>query len=145
MKKLEDIPKKDIHQVPDGYFDKLPGIIQARLSNETPQRNVFASPVWQYAAIAVIVGFVALGYVFTRNNDPSLTPEELLASIETAELEAYLQDEWLITQMDLAEEEITSSDAEEIEDLIYLETESDAGDEWIDEILIENEFNSEDQ
>ena len=36
MKKLEDIPKKEIFDVPDGYFEKLPGKIQARISGSVP-------------------------------------------------------------------------------------------------------------
>src|SRR5258708_34406657 len=32
MKKLEDIPKKNFFEVPEGYFDHLPEIIQSRLS-----------------------------------------------------------------------------------------------------------------
>ena len=32
MKKLDEIPKKSIFEAPEGYFDRLPGIIQARVS-----------------------------------------------------------------------------------------------------------------
>ena len=30
--KLEDLPQKEIFDVPEGYFEKLPGTIQARIA-----------------------------------------------------------------------------------------------------------------
>lgn len=145
MKKLEDLPKQNIHQVPDGYFDKLPGIIQARLSDDAPETYRILSRGWRYAVAAVLIGSVALVYVFTSNSHLS-TPEELLAGIEASALEEYLLDESFITPADIAEEELTFSDAEEIENMIYLNTGVDvAAEELFNELLMENEFNSEDQ
>ena len=34
MKKLEEIPKKEVFKVPEGYFENLPGIIQARVAQQ---------------------------------------------------------------------------------------------------------------
>jgi hypothetical protein len=99
MKKLDDIPKKNIFEVPEGYFDKLPLQIQARVEGE----NVAVSrPIWGLAlkyALPVLIAGLALAY-FLR---PQYShPEELLANIANEHLIAYL-DETDITANDLLE------------------------------------------
>src|SRR5258705_2587800 len=88
MKKLDDLPKTNIFEVPDGYFEGLPMRIQARL--EKPAQA--SRPVWhlafRYALPSVIVVF-ALFY-FLRPK--SFEAEELLASISSEHLIAYLHD-----------------------------------------------------
>ena len=99
MKKLHDIPKKNIFEVPDGYFDRLPMRIQARTENA---RETVSKPVWSLAlryAVPIVVAGFALVY-FLRPQ--KLNPEELLASIENEPLIAYL-DETDITSIDLLE------------------------------------------
>jgi hypothetical protein len=63
MKNLENIPKKNIYEVPEGYFDKLPGIIQARIAAETPETK--KSPFFLYsirfALPALLIG--AISYI----------------------------------------------------------------------------------
>ena len=39
MKKLEDIPKKQNFEVPEGYFEKLPGIIQSRVTQQHKEKS----------------------------------------------------------------------------------------------------------
>jgi hypothetical protein len=89
MKKLDDIPKKNIFEVPDDYFDRLPMKIQARL--ETPDQTRYI-PVWnlavRYALPIVIVGLVLV--YFLRPN--AHQTEELLASISNEHLIAYLNE-----------------------------------------------------
>ena len=99
MKKLEDIPKKNIFEVPDGYFDRLPMKIQARVETTDKTRPI---PIWnlalRYALPVVIVGF-ALFYYFKPKPDQT---ENLLASISNENLIAYL-DESDIEESDLLE------------------------------------------
>jgi hypothetical protein len=91
MKKLEDIPKKDFFEAPEGYFDRLPGVIQSRVAAGKRE------PVWipyfrlslKYALPVVIIGIASLFYL----NKPELeSPENLLASIDSEQLVAYLDD-----------------------------------------------------
>ena len=89
MKKLDEIPKKNIFEVPDGYFDRLPMKIQARL--ETPSQAQ-AAPVWNLAfryALPSVIAVFALIYFFRPK---SYEPEELLAGIASEHLIAYLSD-----------------------------------------------------
>ncbi|QOI97971.1 MAG: hypothetical protein HRU69_10965 [Flammeovirgaceae bacterium] len=89
MKKLEEIPKKAIFEVPDGYFHKLPGVIQARITENRPQE---ARPYLRYAlqyALPVVVLLVA-ALIFLKPAQP-LDAEGLLASVSTEELATYLE------------------------------------------------------
>jgi hypothetical protein len=88
MKKLEDIPKKDIFTIPEGYFNKLPQSIQNRVSDRRKSAFTFNFiPTLKYAIPAIIVVICALVWF----NGPSpMNPESVLAEIETEDLIAYL-------------------------------------------------------
>jgi len=99
MKKLEDIPKKNIFEVPDGYFDRLPMKIQARVETT---KEIHSIPVWNFAlryALPVVIAGLALVYYFRPR--PNQT-EDLLASISNENLIAFL-DESDIDESDLLE------------------------------------------
>ena len=89
MKKLDDIPKQNIFEVPDGYFDRLPMKIQARVET---RRQTRPTPGWslavRYTLPMVIVGF-AMVYFFRPK---SYQPEELLAEVSNEHLIAYLSE-----------------------------------------------------
>ena len=99
MKKLDDIPKKNIFEVPEGYFDRLPMKIQARLEKpeETSSRSIWGYSL-RYALPIIVVGF-ALAYLLRPK---SFEPEELLASIPDEHLIAFL-DESDISENELLE------------------------------------------
>ena len=61
MKKLEDIPKQNIFEVPDGYFDKLPSVIQARIAK--PEPKFWQLPAFRYAMPLLI----AKGFLIPAN------------------------------------------------------------------------------
>jgi hypothetical protein len=119
MKKLEDTPKKDIFEVPDGYFEKLPGVIQARVAaKESNPTFSFARFSLRYAlpAFLLIAGIV---FWFTQIA-PATDAETLLADIETEALIAYLDETDLSTE-ELLDQATTLDqfDAEDIEDEVY--------------------------
>jgi len=62
--RLEDIPKEQLFQVPDNYFDELPGKIQKRIIAQK-QKAWYALPVWQgalrYALPAMALVLVVFG------------------------------------------------------------------------------------
>ncbi len=90
MKKLEDIPKKNFFEVPDGYFDRLPMQIQAKIEKSSSPRILPAwNLVFRYALPVIIAGF-ALTY-FLRPKSLQET-EELLANISNEHLIAYLHE-----------------------------------------------------
>lgn len=90
MKNLENIPKKNIFEVPDGYFDKLPSSIQARLESDSPKRE--QKPYFRYAlqyALPVVLVAVAAIFIFKPK---SASVEDLLATVSTEQLIAYLDE-----------------------------------------------------
>lgn len=59
---LNQLPKKDSFQIPENYFDELPGLIQDRVRVKTQTR-------WNYAikyALPLVFLIIAIGY-FTQN------------------------------------------------------------------------------
>ncbi|MBX2969322.1 MAG: hypothetical protein KF803_08115 [Cyclobacteriaceae bacterium] len=113
MKNLENIPKKNIFDVPDGYFEKLPSRIQARIGAENPQAET--KPYFRYAlqyALPVVLVVVAAIFIFKPKSN---SVEEMLASVSTEQLVAYLDE---VDMNTLSTEELIESfefDTETIE------------------------------
>lgn len=136
MKKLEEIPKNEVFKVPEGYFENLPGIIQARVA----EKNKEIRPVFIYAlrfALPAIVLF-ALGIFWYARQDQTLTPESILASIQTEDLVAYLNEADLTTEELLENVSLSDQDALEIEGAVY---ELEWNDAKVDDILDEIDLN----
>ena len=123
MKKLEDIPKKNVFEVPDGYFDRLPGIIQTRISVSRPSPVGILS--WSKAlryALPVIL-LMGAGIFWYQNNPGSnsskVNVQSELAAIQSDQLVAYLDDHELTTE-DLVETVTWSSDdLNSLENAVY--------------------------
>lgn len=135
MKRLEDIPKKNIFQVPDGYFEKLPGVIQARVAK--PEKAVWFVPVLKYALPVLAV--VAAGMLWFSNPKGNSFDEQL-ASIQTEQLIAYLDDSDL--NFDELSESVTWSETDlvELEETVFNSFDI-AGDEL--EVLMEELIETE--
>jgi hypothetical protein len=117
MRKLEDIPKKHIFEVPEGYFEKLPGIIQSRVAR--PQRQT----VLRYKTalqLAVPAFLIAMAVTFWINrHDQRASPENMLSSVETNDLIAYLEETDLTTEELLDHVELDAADVNQIEESVY--------------------------
>jgi hypothetical protein len=137
MKRLEDIPKKTLFEVPEGYFDRLPGVIQARVASQQPESawSGYGRVALRFALPVVVIAAAA---VFFLNNPEAASTEELLASIESEQLVAYLEETEVNTD-DLLE--FAPLEAEEVQAL-----EEDAFGEYILEEIdleeLENEFDT---
>ncbi len=137
MRKLEDIPKKEIFNVPEGYFDKLPGIIQARVAAPANERK----PVWFFAlryALPVVV-LLAVGMLWFNQSHGAMDVDIMLSSIATEDLVVYLNNSEMTTEELLATVYLSDEDAHEIEGNVY---QLNLGNENIDDILTEMEFDN---
>lgn len=112
MKKLEDIPRKNLFEVPEGYFEKLPLRIQERVSAPVPRFSWASIAVLKYALPLVAILVVGIFWIAQR---PSATIEEQLSTIQEDQLVAYLNDS------DLTTEELTNAVAWSEEDINELE------------------------
>lgn len=118
MKKLEDIPKNNPFTVPDGYFDKLPGIIQSRIAEGEAKKQ--PRPYFRYAlqyAMPVVVLIVVAVIYFTPKESESY--EDILASVSTEQLAAYLADSDITTGDILESAGLNEESAEAIEAEVY--------------------------
>ncbi len=90
MKKLEDIPNQNIFEVPDGYFDLLPHQIMERVQRK---KSFFELPALKLSlryALPVLILFLGLAYFLTPTTHHR--PEEMLSTISTEHLIAYLNE-----------------------------------------------------
>lgn len=119
MKKLEDIPKKEIFNVPDDYFAKLPKSIHARTIHQKKGR--LQQPVFSGAlryGIPVLLLFVCITLWLNRTTVPS-DSESILSLVPTEDLIAYLNDTDLTTDELLEAVNFNTNDLNEIEEQVY--------------------------
>ena len=118
--KLHDIPKRNIFTTPEGYFDKLPSIIQARTKEK---ESIFSLPVFvgslKYAIPAMLI---IIAVAIWNQPDTQSATEQLLAEISTEEIIDYMQNSEmtsyeLVEILQLSGEEITRILDNELESL----------------------------
>lgn len=90
--KLKGLKDKQLFTVPDGYFDRLPERVQARLA--TPEKQaVFKFAVVFKFALPVVVLTIAVVF-WMQNNGINKTQDvhQLLSEIPTDDIIDYLED-----------------------------------------------------
>lgn len=137
MKKLEDIPKKNIFETPDGYFDKLPGIIQTRVAEKqtTPPVSSFGFAV-RFVLPVMAIG-LALFLIF-RNTEPAGNPEDLLATVSSEQLSYYLMESEFSTEELLDNVYLDEVDINALSDeILYEEYDSELLEDFANELQLE--------
>jgi hypothetical protein len=113
MKKLEDISKENIFKVPDGYFEKLPGVIQARVAK--PEPRIWFAPAFKFA-LPMVAFAIAITIWFTSGQSSSL--EDQLNQIQTEQLIVYLEESELSTDLMTDEINLSEEDLNELEETV---------------------------
>lgn len=118
---IEDIPKKNIYSVSDGYFDKLPTRVQERVVQVKKQ----SAPSYIFSlglriALPVLALILMVAYFGNRINNNDLDYEALLDDIPTEELisfisESDLSTDELLSMIDINELDVDGMVDEEIE------------------------------
>lgn len=135
MKKLEDIPKKQVFTTPEGYFDKLPGVIQSRIQAESTKGWSLSWSMSLKLALPTVV--IALALVLWLRPE-SQNIEEQLSMIDTEQLTFYL-DELDVTTDDLATEiDWTTADLINLEDAVYINMDNSELDALMENIELDN-------
>ena len=120
MKKfrLEDIEKQQVFtKPPDGYFEKLPGIIQAKTANKSRTgAKTFWLTALKLAPVAGLLVFIALysGVFNSQDSGPGL--EDVLSEVSTEDIIWYLE-ELDITNDEIFEEVDLKALSLEIDDM----------------------------
>ncbi|MFD3003132.1 hypothetical protein ACFS7Z_22405 [Pontibacter toksunensis] len=93
--RLNDIPKHNVHQVPDGYFDRLPTRIMERTAGreqvaDTPWYAQLWRPV-RYAVVPLVLLLLLMGvYFFNIQQEQAQQPIVTVASLSDDEIINYL-------------------------------------------------------
>jgi len=86
---IEKLDRKEHYEVPEGYFDKLPGQVMATIKKErTTRRNIFVT-----AAAAVVLLAVASTLFFNFKKAEQENKAEIV--IETQAEEAEIQEQMI--------------------------------------------------
>ncbi|MBL7841054.1 MAG: hypothetical protein JNJ75_13005 [Cyclobacteriaceae bacterium] len=118
MKRLEDIPKNNPFSVPDGYFEKLPGVIQARIEAGKIRKPVpYVRYALQYAMPVVALIIVAVIYLVPKSGENNY--DDILSSVSTEQLAAYLADSDLTTDEIVDAGALDEESAEAIEAEVF--------------------------
>lgn len=117
---LENFSKEEMFSVPDGYFNKLPTIIQAKAIESTQKRMVFSNVGVLKFAIPTLLLLLMVGYFgYKYQNNPAgldTKIELMLAEVSTEEMVSFL-DESELSSDDLLE--LVSFEGEKIDDFSY--------------------------
>lgn len=114
MKNLEDIPKNHPFKVPDDYFDRLPGKIQSRIEQAVGVKET--KPYFRYALqYALPVILITIAAVFYLKPAALQDADSLLASVETNDLVAYLEESEMTTDELIENANFDSESVEAIE------------------------------
>lgn len=133
MRKLEDIPKKSVFKVPDGYFDQLPSQVQARMAAE-PRRSPITGVVGFSLKFALpVVALVVVGLLWLR---PTPSIESQLEEIDVDQIAVYLENTERIDLDDAQDSDWTRTELDELEDTIYSNMEST--EDLLNDIDLEN-------
>lgn len=103
--RLDDIKKDMPFSVPEGYFDKLPQIIQSRITSE-PSRKPLVGWSWQrsMALVSAMALIFVLVWVTVPERQGSLG-QEPLSGVSDASIVAYLEEQ-NINYYDLSEHKV---------------------------------------
>ncbi len=130
--KLDELQRTQPFRVPDGYFDKLPTIIQARVA-QPAKTPAFAWPAALRIALPVLALAMMLAYFGLKMTSAEVNVQAMIDEVPTEELVSYLAEsdittDELLSLIDISELDIDGMFEENIQLL------DDA--EW-DEILDE--------
>lgn len=138
MKKLDQIEKKQIFTVPDGYFDQLPLAIQERVSQK---RSIswFGVPMLRLAL--PVVALLVVGIVWFKPFSSSLSIEEELSMLNESDLIAYLNESDLTSDELINTFNLSSEEVNNLEQEVFQSLQSSEGilESLIDEYTIETE------
>jgi len=103
--RLDDIKKDMPFSVPEGYFEKLPQIIQSRITSE-PSRKPLVGWSWQrsMALVSAMAIIFVLVWVTVPERQGSLG-QEPLSGVSDASIVAYLEEQ-NINYYDLSEHKV---------------------------------------
>jgi hypothetical protein len=108
--KLDEIPKKNIYEVPADYFEKLPGVMMTRVNGSKQETAnlflIFKQLPWLKHALAGFALLISFIFIFL-NNTPApenqmVASSQLLSAVSNNEAMEYLLTSDQLENADLA-------------------------------------------
>jgi RNase adaptor protein for sRNA GlmZ degradation len=135
MRKLEDIPKKQVFQTPEGYFDQLPTKIQKRIAEDSRRSSSMSFISYSLKYALPVLALVIAGILYFRP-EPSI--ESQLNDIDSEQIALYLQNAEHPDPEDLPDPDgLTTNELNQLEDEVYSNMEY-SNEELIDELDLDN-------
>jgi hypothetical protein len=109
--KLADIPKHNIYQVPDKYFDRLPTRVMERTAATDNAKHIQLPQVWRLFRLAVapvVLVAVFVGVYYFNINKPAQKQTYALGPLAEQEILHYLNNHEDLEPADFAELSILS-------------------------------------
>ena len=129
-----DKGKKNIHKVPEGYFEDLPQIIQAKAigSAKVKQRASFVYAL-RYAVPVVVLAVIAFVVLFNRGDQ--VINDDPLAGISTEALIDYLAETDITTDEILAEVDFSNIELDFNSDELDIIEDTEITEDELDNLL----------
>ncbi|MEO9802129.1 MAG: hypothetical protein ABJF04_02725 [Reichenbachiella sp.] len=139
---IEAIKKESIHQVPEQYFEELPLKIQTKINEQKDTAPVFVGRMQLAWIMTAAMSIFIIGWLFYPTGTDELTPDQILASIQSEDLIEYLYEENISTEDILASidegfllDEMGALESEMIDD--------ELSDEELESIYLEMDYSTE--
>lgn len=113
--KLSDIPKHNMYQVPEGYFDRLPMRVMERTATADAPQGFFSTMLWKNlrVAIAPLILLLVFAGIFFMNTSRQQEPQFVsygVADIPETEIMDYLHTFAQLESNDFVELSFTEQD-----------------------------------
>jgi hypothetical protein len=126
--KLDNIPRENIHKTPEGYFDELPGIIQARVTQKSSRSTFWQTLLvpatgWKVALATAVLALILVFSIVFESNKVSGTVDEILAEVSLEDLIEYVEYSDITTDDILAELDMSEYELDDImgDDIMLLD------------------------
>ncbi len=90
--KLKNLKEKQLFTVPEDYFDKLPGRVQAQITTSNKQISFKFPVVFKYALPVITLTIAVIFWMQSNNISKTQSVHQLLAEIPAADIIDYLED-----------------------------------------------------
>lgn len=135
MRKLEDIPRRSVFKVPEGYFEDLPTQIQSRMAEGGRRSPALAAVSFSLKFALPVLALVVAGIFWFR---PQPTFQDELNDIDSDQIALYLE---RTENADLDDThdpaDWTKPELDQLEDAVYSNMEY-PNEDLLDELDLEN-------
>ena len=96
---IDELKKDNVFKVPEGYFEELPSIIQAKVTQPSePEPFWGVQPAVRWAAVAASILVFAVYFSVFRTDTNATDVESLIAQVSMEDLVAFIENSDITTE-----------------------------------------------